>query len=47
LTIGGYNLAKFAAPGKGEGDVFWANMAHKKDFFWTVNMGQIGFGDKK
>ena len=21
-------------------------MAHKKDFFWTLNMGQIEFADK-
>lgn len=48
LTLGGYNLAKYAAPGKQDSDVFWANMAHKKTFFWTVRMGDLTFGkDKK
>lgn len=45
LTIGGYNLLKFAKPGKTDKDIFWANMAHKKTFFWTLNMGQISFND--
>ena len=47
LVFGGYNLAKFAAAGKTDKDIFWANMAHKRTFFWTLNMGQISFSDKK
>jgi len=41
LTIGGYDVGKYAKPGLTEKDVFWANMAHKKTFFWTLNMGNI------
>jgi hypothetical protein len=41
LTIGGYDVGKYAKPGLSEKDVFWANMAHKKTFFWTLNMGNI------
>lgn len=47
LIFGGYNLAKFAAPGSTDESIFWANMAHKKQFFWTVNMGDNKFSDGK
>lgn len=47
LTLGGYNLAKFAAPGTKDKDIFWADMAHKQTFFWTLRMGDLSFNDGK
>lgn len=44
LTIGGYDVSKYGKPGSTDKDIFWANMAHKKTFFWTLNMGQISLG---
>jgi hypothetical protein len=45
ITFGGYDVEKFAAPGKTEKDVFWASMAHAATYFWVMRMGDIGFGD--
>ena len=45
ITFGGYDVEKFAAPGKTEKDVFWASMAHAATYFWVMNMGEIGFAD--
>jgi len=45
ITFGGYDVEKFAAPGKTEKDVFWASMAHAATYFWVMNMGEIGFSD--
>lgn len=45
ITFGGYDVEKFAQPGKTEKDVFWASMAHAATYFWVMNMGEIGFGD--
>jgi hypothetical protein len=38
ITFGGYDTSK---------NIFWAEMAHKKDYFWTLNMaGNVKFGQK-
>lgn len=48
ITFGGYDLAQYAKSGAKDSDIFWANMAHKKDFFWTLNMqNKLGFSDGK
>lgn len=44
LTIGGYDVSKYGKSGSTENDIFWADMAHKRTFFWTLNMGQIQLG---
>ena len=47
LMFGGYNLSKYARPGSTDESIFWANMAHKKQFFWTINMGENQMADGK
>jgi hypothetical protein len=47
LLFGGYNLAKYGAPGASDESIYWADMAHKKQFFWTINMGETKFADGK
>ena len=47
LLFGGYNLAKYGAPGASDSSIYWADMAHKKQFFWTINMGETQFADGK
>lgn len=41
ISFGGYDLEKYAKAGKGESDIFWAQMAHAQTYFWVMNMGQI------
>jgi hypothetical protein len=39
ITFGGYDTSR---------DIFWAEMAHKKDYFWTVNMDEnVKLGKEK
>lgn len=45
IIFGGYDVAQYAKSGLTEKDIYWANQAHKTDYFWTLNMGQISFGD--
>jgi len=45
IIFGGYDIAQYAKSGLTEKDIYWANQAHKTDYFWTLNMGQIAFGD--
>lgn len=47
LILGGYDLKQFAQAGKTDKDIFWADMAHKKTFFWTVRMGDLTFAENQ
>jgi hypothetical protein len=46
VTFGGYDLAKFAKPGKTDGDIFWSKMVPNEKY-WTVGMSDVGFRDSK
>jgi len=37
IIFGGYDLAS-NTNGKKDSDIFWANMAHAVDYFWSLPM---------
>ena len=41
IVFGGYDIAKFAKPGSTENDIFWAELAHARTYFWTLKMGPM------
>ena len=41
VTFGGYNVAQYGKSGSTDKDIFWADLAHQKTYFWTLNMGDI------
>lgn len=45
IIFGGYDLKSYAKSGSTDKDIFWANQAHKTDYFWTLNMGKLKFSD--
>ena len=45
ITFGGDEVEKYSKAGSTDKDLFWADMAHKKTYFWTLNMGDTQFAD--
>lgn len=43
LSFGGYDLGQFAAPGKTDEDILWADIGHN-EAYWTMNSAAPTFG---
>ena len=41
IIFGGYDLASNTKSGTKDSDIFWANMAHAVDYFWSLPMKDV------